>query len=170
MKKLFLLFSLSLLLLCSCRFRFREYRHEYNHDDLTALLCDYWNSWKSSGKDTTLCIIDFAEVMPFDWDTLAYYDCSGLEDTDEDDKFLARYGVRFTGFASYLFVKDSVKVERVPFVMASDESHGAYVLTKKRFVKLGRDDSKFHLERAGRYYVLRFIDEEYIPFRWWTRF
>ena len=170
MKKFFLLFFLSLLLLSSCRFRFREYRHEYNRDDLTALLCDYWNSWKSSGKDTTQCIIDFAEVLPFDWDTLAYYDFSGLRDTDEDDKFLARYGERVTGFASCLFVKDSVKVECVDFIMASDESHGAYVLTKKRFVKLGRDDSKFHLERAGRYYVLRFIDEEYIPFRWWTRF
>ena len=102
--------------------------------------------------------------MPFDWDTLAYYDFSGLKDTDEDDKFLARYGVRFTGYASYLLVKDSVKVERVPFVMASDDAEGAYVVTNKRFVKLGRDNGKFHLEKVGLFYVLRFLDEEYIPF------
>ena len=38
------------------------------------------------------------------------------------------YGERFTGFASCLFVKDSVKVERVPFVMASDDAEGAYVV------------------------------------------
>ena len=78
--------------------------------------------------------------------------------------------MRFTGYASYLFVKDSVKVERVPFVMASDESHGAYVLTKKRFVKLGRDDSSFHLEKIGPYYILRFLDEEYIEISPYTRF
>ena len=57
------------LLLCSCEGLF-----ESNKDKLDKLVAAHWEKWKAEGKDTTMCIVDFAEIMPFEWDTMVYLD------------------------------------------------------------------------------------------------
>ena len=39
---------------------------------LDRIVGTYWYDWKNAGKDTTNCILDFENIMPFEWDTLVY--------------------------------------------------------------------------------------------------
>ena len=55
------------LLLCSCESLF-----ESNKEKLDKLVAAHWEKWKAEGKDITMCIVDFAEIMPFEWDTMVY--------------------------------------------------------------------------------------------------
>ena len=65
MKKV-LLFALSaLLLFCSCERLFESRKEKFDR-----LVAAHWDTWKAEGKDTTMCIVDIAKVVPIEWDTV----------------------------------------------------------------------------------------------------
>ena len=65
--KLMFLRACTLLLLCCCESFF-----ESNKEKLDKLVAVHWEKWKAEGKDTTMCIVDFAEMIPLEWDTMVY--------------------------------------------------------------------------------------------------
>ena len=67
MKKVFLLAISAMLLFCSC-----EYLFGSRKDKLDRLVGAHWDAWKAEGKDTTMCFIDFAKVVPIEWDTMVF--------------------------------------------------------------------------------------------------
>jgi hypothetical protein len=69
------------LLLCSCEGLF-----ESNKEKLDKLVAAHWEEWKAEGKDTTMCIVDFAEIMPFEWDTMVYLDYHSYSREEDDVK------------------------------------------------------------------------------------
>ena len=63
-----LLFAVSaILLLCSC-----ERLFESRKEKLDRLVGAHWEAWKAEGKDTTMCFVDFAKVVPIEWDTMVF--------------------------------------------------------------------------------------------------
>ena len=63
-----LLFAVSaILLLCSC-----ERLFESRKERLDRLVGAHWEAWKTDGKDTTMCFVDIAKVVPIEWDTIVY--------------------------------------------------------------------------------------------------
>ena len=65
--KLMFLLACTLLLLCSCESLF-----ESNKEKLDNLVAAHWKKWKAEGRDTTMCIVDLAEMVPLEWDTMVY--------------------------------------------------------------------------------------------------
>ena len=47
----------------------------------------HWENWKSAGKDTANCVVDFVEVVPVEWDTMVYVDYN----TSCEDRNLIEY-------------------------------------------------------------------------------
>ena len=82
MKRILLLVFSALMLLCNCGHLF-----ESRKEKLDRLVATHWDSWRSEGEDTTKCIIDFSEIMPFEWDTIVYADYYGSRDYDSKDMF-----------------------------------------------------------------------------------
>ena len=67
MKKGLLSAVSTMLLLCSC-----EQLFESRKERLDRLVGAYWEAWKADGKDTTMCFVDIAKVVPKEWDTIVY--------------------------------------------------------------------------------------------------
>lgn len=53
--------------MCSCTL------FETEKDKLDNIVGEYWEEWKAINKDTTCCVLDFDNIMPFEWDTLVYF-------------------------------------------------------------------------------------------------
>ena len=63
-----LLFAIpAMLLFCSC-----ERLFESRKERLDRLVGAHWEAWKTDGKDTTMCFVDIAKVVPIEWDTIVY--------------------------------------------------------------------------------------------------
>ena len=67
MKKVFLFAVSALLLFCSCERLFESRKEKFDR-----LVAAHWDAWKFEGKDTTMCFVDIAKVMPIEWDTMVY--------------------------------------------------------------------------------------------------
>ena len=68
MKKI--MFFIATTLMCSCTL------YESEKDQLDNIVGKYWEEWKAVNRDTTCCVLDFDSIMPFEWDTLVYFDCA----------------------------------------------------------------------------------------------
>lgn len=137
---------------------------------LDRIVGTYWYDWKDAGKDTTNCILDFENIMPFEWDTLVYINdlIHPAESNKEFNEYIdAHYSeARKKDYILRLnFLRDGEIVHDVNLFMVSDDAKGVYFCTQKNFIKRGRKDAKFHLIRDERFFPLRVIDEEYVePF------
>ena len=80
MKKIFLFAVSALMLFCSC-----ERLFESPKDKLDRLVAAHWDAWKAEGKDTTMCIVDIAKVVPIEWDTVVYVMYDRFFDYKNDD-------------------------------------------------------------------------------------
>ena len=134
-------------------------------DKIDRAIAKHWDLWKTAGKDTTKCVVDFAEVAPFDWDTLAYvYYSKPLtsKEPDEADMYAERYGLE-NGTDELHFLKQGEIVKSVGLYIPSDEEKGMFFCTRKQLIKRARNNAKFHLQKQGRFLVLRDMSEEYVP-------
>ena len=77
MKKVLLLAVSALTLFCSC-----ERLFESPKDKLDRLVSAHWDAWKAEGKDTTMCIVDIAKIVPIEWDTMVYVRYSQAKDSE----------------------------------------------------------------------------------------
>jgi hypothetical protein len=71
-----------MMLLCGCN---RLFESEKERQD--RMMGIHWENWKSAGKDTTNCVVDFAELVPVEWDTMVYVDYN----TSCEDRNLIEY-------------------------------------------------------------------------------
>ena len=136
-------------------------------DRLREIVGTYWCNWKDAGKDTTNCILDFENIMPFEWDTLMYFryelDAPG-NGKDLEEYVNTRYPVakKYYSVTRLHFLRGGKIIHDVNLYMMSDDAKGVYFCTQKNFIKRGRKDAKFHLIRDERFFPLRVIDEEYV--------
>ena len=138
---------------------------------LDRIVGTYWYDWKNAGKDTTNCILDFENIMPFEWDTLVYVDhvFTPVEPNKEFDEYIdTRYPeARVNDFILRLhFLRKGKIVHDVNLYMVSDDAKGAYFRTHKYFIKRGRKDAKFHLVRDCNFFVIRDMTEELVPMQY----
>ena len=149
------------LLLCSCESLF-----ESNKEKLDKLVAAHWEKWKAEGKDTTMCIVDFAEIMPFEWDTMVYLDYHSYSREEDDVKEYMNnqyWNVREKKYEEegIHFWKDGKLVHEVSLFMASDDEKGVIFCTCKYLIKRGRNDAKFQMQKDSRFSALRDMTEEF---------
>ena len=149
------------LLLCSCESLF-----ESNKEKLDKLVATHWEEWKAEGKDTTMCIVDFAEIMPFEWDTMVYLDYHSYSREEDDVKEYMNnqyWNVREEKYKEegIHFWKDGKLVHEVSLFMASDDEKGVIFCTCKYLIKRGRNDAKFQMQMIDSFSALRDMTEEF---------
>lgn len=159
----FLVFA-SFLLLCSC-----EHLFESNKEKLDRLVGTYWDKWKSDGKDTAMCVVDFAEVVPIDWDTMVYIDYDRYYDSNKKGlaDYMERYWVENEDSRGYPedglhFWENGRLVYEISLWMASEDEKGVFFCTKNQFIVRGRNDARFHVKKKGRFYIVRDLSEGFI--------
>ena len=163
MKKV-LLFALSaLLLFCSC-----ERLFESPKDKLDRLVSAHWDACKAEGKDTTMCIVDIAKVVPIEWDTMVYVLYSGSKDSEIIKDYVKnRYWpecekARGSSTEGLHFWKNGKLVYKISLWYDGDDGNCACVYVKNDFIVRDRSNAKLRLERDGRYYILRDLPQRYL--------
>lgn len=157
MKKYLLFVFSTAMLLCSC-----EHLFESEKERLDRMVGAHWDKWKSEGKDTTMCFVDFTEVIPVEWDTMVYIDFHPRYDKEKDfvsymnDRYLV-INEKAKGYPieRLHFWKDSKLVYEISLLMASDDERGVLFNTRSKFIVRPSSDAKFRLKKVGKYYKIR---------------
>ena len=131
---------------------------------LDCAVKDCYDKWKKEGKDTTKFVVDFAEIAPFEWDTLCYFWYSSPAD-ENTSKMLIEYAkehnMKYDLEAIHL-LKDGKIVYHIDLLMWSDEEKGSLFCTKKDMIKRARNDAKFHVQKKKQFFIFRDMTEEYV--------
>lgn len=109
-----------------------------------------WNKCKEESN----CIIDFANVMNFEWDTMCYYSvANSLEDINEDLGFkLNKY--KYTG-DRLIFLNKGRFVYQYEFsYLPSKSPEGVFILTDLDKFRVSKSDAKFKVEKVDKAYYL----------------
>ena len=154
-----LLFAVSaILLLCSC-----ERLFESRKERLDRLVGAHWEAWKADGKDTTMCFVDIAKVVPIEWDTMVYVCYEYFFDYKNDDVINYmnnRYWPEKEKYRRYEeeslhFWKNGRVVYEISLWLDSENERGVCVYDKNDFLVRDRKDAKFHMEKVDQFYILR---------------
>ena len=131
---------------------------------LDCAVKDCYDKWKKEGKDTTKFVVDFAEIAPFEWDTLCYFWYSSPAD-ENTSKMLIEYAkehnMKYDLEAIHL-LKDGKIVYHIDLLMWSDEEKGSLFCTNKDMIKRARNDAKFHVQKKKQFFIFRDMTEEYV--------
>ena len=162
MKKHLLFIIAAAMLICSC-----ERLFESKKERLDRMVGAHWDKWKSEGKDTTMCFVDFTEVIPVEWDTMVYIDFDPYYDKEKDilsymnDRYLVIHeDARGYSEEGLHFWKDSKLVYEISLLMASDDEKGVLFDTRSNFIVRPRNDAKFRIRKIGKYYITWDQNEE----------
>ena len=159
MMKKGLLFTVSaILLFCSC-----EQLFESRKERLDRLVGAHWEAWKADGKDTTMCIVDIAKVVPKEWDTIVYVRYGRFLKYKNDDVINYmnnRYWPENERMKEYPeeslhFWKNGRLVYKISLWLDSENERGVCVYDKNDFLVRDRKDAKFHMEKVEQFYILR---------------
>lgn len=157
MKKHLMFIIAAAMLICSC-----ERLFESKKERLDRMVGAHWDKWKSEGKDTTMCFVDFTEVIPVEWDTMVYIDFHPRYDKEKDfvsymnDRYLViNEKAKGCPIERLHFWKDSKLVYEIYLLMASDDEKGVLFDTRSNFIVRPRNDAKFRLKKVGKYYKIR---------------
>ena len=153
-----LLFAIpAMLLFCSC-----ERLFESRKERLDRLVGAHWEAWKADGKDTTMCIVDIAKVVPKEWDTIVYVRYDRFLDYKNDDVINYmnnRYWPENERMKEYPeeslhFWKNGRLVYKISLWLDSENERGVCVYDKNDFLVRDRKDAKFHMEKVEQFYIL----------------
>lgn len=159
MRNLFLL-ALSLVLFGNCSL------FSYDKEELDIAVARWWNEWKATHpNDSVYCVVDFAQIVPFVWDTLVYVDYRVKEQNSIEAK---RYGASYNpdtnfGLTEVHFLNKGKVVAVIEQLLASDSENGTLFCTNCDFIKRGRDEAKFHLLWVEPYFLVKNISEHNFP-------
>ena len=134
-------------------------------DKLDSAAESRWQEWKNSHRDTTKCIMDFANYIPVEWDTLVYFN-HYKPFTKQEDAELVKYAKSHNiqyGSEGLHFLKDREIVHCINLEMASEKEKGVFFGTRKNIIKRTRNNAKFHLEKKNSFFILRDTTEGYVP-------
>ena len=154
-----LLFAIpAILLLCSC-----EQLFESRKERLDRLVGAHWEAWKTDGKDTTMCFVDIAKVVPIEWDTIVYVRYGRFLKYKNDDVINYmnnRYWPENERMKEYPeeslhFWKNGRLVYKISLWLDSENERGVCVYDKNDFLVRDRKDAKFHMEKVEQFYILR---------------
>ena len=131
---------------------------------LDCAVKDCYDKWKKEGKDTTKFVVDFAEIAPFEWDTLYYFWYSSAID-ENTTKELIEYAKEHNmkSIEAIHLLKDGKIVYHIDLLMWSDEEKGSLFCTNKDMIKRARNDAKFHVQKKKQFFIFRDMTEEYVP-------
>ena len=158
MKKGLLFAITAMLLFCSC-----ERLFESRKERLDRLVGAHWEAWKAEGKDTTMCIVDIAKVVPKEWDTIVYVRYGRFLKYKNDDVINYmnnRYWPENERMKEYPeeslhFWKNGRLVYKISLWLDSENERGVCVYDKNDFLVRDRKDAKFHMEKVDQFYILR---------------
>ena len=158
MKKHLLFIIAAAMVICSC-----ERLFESKKERLDRMVGAHWDKWKSEGKDTTMCFVDFTEVIPVEWDTMVYINFDPYYDNEKkgvgsymnDRYWKENESSRGYPEESLHFWKDGKLVYDIFLLMASDDERGVLFNTRSKFIVRPSSDAKFRLKKVGKYYKIR---------------
>ena len=162
MKKHLMFIIAAAMLICSC-----ERLFESKKERLDRMVGAHWDKWKSEGKDTTMCFVDFTEVIPVEWDTMVYIDFHPRYDKEKDfvsymnDRYLViNEKAKGCPIERLHFWKDSKLVYEIYLLMASDDEKGVLFDTRSNFIVRPRNDAKFKVRKVRKFYLIDDQNEE----------
>lgn len=132
-------------------------------DKLDKALADYYNNLKASGKDSTKFVIDFAEIVPFEWDTVCYFRYSTTYDhyPQELKDYAKEHNIQ-RDCESLHFLKGKNVVYSVNLELYSEKERGVLFCTNKKIIKRARGDAKFYVRKLEQFYIVKDMTEEFI--------
>jgi hypothetical protein len=136
-------------------------------DKLDRFVGAHWDAWKAEGKDTTMCFIDFAKVVPIEWDTMVFVNYNWYYNYDKEEilnYMNNRYWPekeKYRGYPeeSLHFWRNGKVVYEISLWLDSDNEKGVRVYSKNDFIVRDRNNAKLHLEKDGRFYIIRDLSE-----------
>lgn len=111
------------------------------------------NEWEKCKGDTN-CIINFANLMNFEWDTMCFYSgaCS-LEDINNDLGFELK-GFTDTGDRIIFLNKKKIVYQEVWYNKSSEPPVGTIFTTNSNKFRANKSDAKFRISKKGKAYFL----------------
>ncbi|MDR1005277.1 MAG: hypothetical protein LBL74_00235 [Bacteroidales bacterium] len=104
-------------------------------------------------KDTN-CIIDFANLMNFEWDTMCYYSMgSSLEEINKDLGFELEGFIDVCDRVIFLNKKKVIYQYRFPY-RPSNPPEGVIFLTDLNKFRVSKSDAKFEVTKEGKAFYL----------------
>ncbi len=158
----FLLIIIVAIILFVC---FRRYRPK---TVVEKSIESHWQEWMKQGNDTTECVIDFSEVMDFEWDTMIYYSGNSYNyyhlppDLQID---LGAYIEPHSETYHIAFFKDTKLASIYKFPKEElfwDENYkpdGFVVATDEVYLKLSRENTEFRITTFENLYLLHHISD-----------
>ena len=124
---------------CSCK-----------RDDFDSIVAREWKKCNGSSN----CIVDFAFILNFDWDTMCFY--SGACSLDEINKDLGFKLKEFTDIGDrIIFLKNGkVVYQKEWFPIPSKPPEGTIFKTDLKKFRVNKSDSKFILIKEGKAFFL----------------
>lgn len=139
-----------------------------NKDKIDRTFTTHWETFKPYNKDSAIRIVNFTEIIPFDWDSLIYinYKYSSFEDRNSNElkAYMHSYQLENNNNKEWLyFIKNSKIVYDINLFMASDNEKGIFFCTNKDIIKRVRNNAKFHVKKKNRFFIIRDMTETYVP-------
>ena len=102
-----------------------------------------------------MCIVDFAEIMPFEWDTMVYLDYHSYSKKQNN---VIEYINKLGGERKYSeegihFWKDGKLIHEVSLFIASDDEKGAIICTFDNLKIFRKDEAKFQVQKKEDFMV-----------------
>ena len=112
-----------------------------------------------------MCFIDFAKVVPIEWDTMVYVNYYGVRDSEIIKDYMnnrywpEREKARGSCTEGLHFWKNGKLVYRISLWLDSDNEKGVRVCARNDFLVRDRNNAKLHMEKDGRFYIIRDLSE-----------
>lgn len=122
--------------------------------DIDIIVSEEYDRCKC-GKNK-ICIINFANLMDFEWDTMCYYSgCYSLEDINDDLGFKLNYFVDIGD--RVIFLNKKAIVYQKEWSLNIDRQNVIVFKTNLNKFKISRDSAIFLVEKKGSLYYLENI-------------
>jgi|688.fasta_scaffold289601_2 hypothetical protein len=116
------------------------------------------SQWEKCIEDKN-CIVDFSNIMSFEWDTMCYYSgANSLEDINKDLGFELK---EFTDIGDrVLFIKDSkVVYQKEWFPNPSEPTEGTIFVTEQNKFRVNKSNAKFRINKKDKSFYLVYCPE-----------
>ena len=122
-----------------------------NKNDIDSIVSNEYEKC----NDNTTCVIDFAERMNFEWDTMCFYSvANSLEDIKKDLGFELSY-YEDIGDRVIFLKNNKVVYHKSWFPNPSEPTEGIIFETNNNKIRVGKPNSKFKIRKEKKAFYLK---------------
>lgn len=132
-----------------------------NKNDFDNIISKEWDKCDKKNE----CVIDFAHIMNFNWDTMCFYSAANsLEEINND---LGTELKDFTDIGDRIIFLDNGKIvyHKEWFYSSIQETKGVIFVTSLSKFKVSKFNSKFKVSKKNKIFFIKSLDNDNVPNR-----